>query len=125
MIVDDIPFMRNLLASILVIGGYAVVAEAASGQEAIEGFWQHRPYLTLMDVAMPGMGGVEAARQIVEADGEARIILCGTFDPEELADYARLPGVQGLITKPFREEQCWWFFRVWRKLFLQLTLSAI
>lgn len=105
MIVDDMPFMRNLLAGILAMGGYTIVAEAVGGAEAVELYRKYRPYLTLMDLHMPGMGGVEAARQIKALEAEARIILCGVPGQEGLSAPPAHLGAHGIIYKPFKAEQ--------------------
>ncbi|HXV22115.1 MAG TPA: response regulator [Desulfuromonadales bacterium] len=93
-----------MLSGILVVGGYAVIAEAATGLEAIERYREHRRFLILMDVAMPGMYGVEVAGQLAKVDGDARILLCGAFETEELTGPDTIPGVKGRISKPFKAE---------------------
>lgn len=105
MIVDDMPFMRNLLASILAMAGYTVVAEAADGSEAVELYRQHRPDITLMDMNLPGMDGIEATRRITAADREARIILCVIAGHDDVPESASLSCVRGIVVKPFKAEQ--------------------
>ena len=64
MIVDDKPVMRRVLRALLEQMGFAVLAEAADGREAVELAERHCPDVVLMDVDMPVMNGVEATRRI-------------------------------------------------------------
>ncbi|MBD2463579.1 response regulator transcription factor [Oscillatoria sp. FACHB-1407] len=84
LIADDHPVVRQGLAAM--IGrkpGMAVVAEASDGREAVDLFRQHRPDVTLMDLRMPGMDGVQAIALLKESDRHARIIILTTYDTDE------------------------------------------
>jgi two-component system chemotaxis response regulator CheY len=105
MIVDDMPFMRSLLASILAMGGYDVVAEAAGGVEAVQLYREHRPHIILLDLDMPGMGSIETMRQIRTLDAGARIVLCGRSDGEGVHERSDAPPDHGVITKPYVAEE--------------------
>lgn len=105
MIVDDMPFMRNLLASILTVGGYDVVAEASDGVEAVRFFREHRPDIILLDLDMPGMGGIEAMGQIRALDAGARVVLCGTSNGEGLSGHFTASPDVDVITKPYGAEE--------------------
>lgn len=83
LVVDDHPVFREGLVTIMARAGLAVVAQAADGLEAIAAFDAHRPDVTLMDLRMPGMGGVEAITRIRERHLTARIIVLTTFDGDE------------------------------------------
>lgn len=105
-IADDMPFMRNLLASILTMGGYTVVAEATGGAEAVELYRRHRPAIVVVDAVMPGMGGFEAAQGIIAMDAGARVVLSIHAGEEEL----ELPedvchALAGVIRKPYLVEE--------------------
>ncbi len=85
LVVDDHRAFR--LAARAVVGrvdGFVVVAEAASGEEAVELAAREHPALVLMDITMPGIGGVEAARRILAADASVRVVLCSTYDRADL-----------------------------------------
>jgi two-component system chemotaxis response regulator CheY len=105
MIVDDAFFIRNLLRSILELAGYRVVAEAADGVEAVAKFREHRPAIILMDLIMPLLNGIEAAREIIALDGGVKIILCSSVGGEELAMSVKAAGALEGIEKPFTAEQ--------------------
>jgi two-component system, NarL family, response regulator len=76
-----------------------VVAEASNGQQAVEMFRQHRPDVTLLDLRMPVMGGVEAATAIKAEYPEARMIALTTYGGDEDIKRALNAGVQAYLTK--------------------------
>lgn len=84
LIADDHPIVRQGLAAI--IGrkpDMTVVAEASDGREAVDLFRQHRPDVTLMDLRMPHLDGVEAIAVLRTDDRNARIIILTTYDTDE------------------------------------------
>src|SRR5512141_273445 len=84
LIVDDHSLMRiGLATSINVEPDMAVVAEASSGEQALELFRRHRPSVVLMDLRLPGMGGEEATRKLCQEFSEAKVIVLSTFDGHE------------------------------------------
>jgi DNA-binding NarL/FixJ family response regulator len=76
-----------------------VVAEAANGQQAVEMFRQHQPDVTLLDLRMPGMGGVEAATAIRAEFPQAHMIALTTYGGDEDIRRALAAGVQAYLTK--------------------------
>jgi DNA-binding NarL/FixJ family response regulator len=72
---DDHPLFRSSLRSLLVARGLEVVGEASDGREAVELACRLRPDLVLMDVAMPGLDGIEATRQIVARAPDVKVVL--------------------------------------------------
>ena len=100
MTVDDHPIYRGGLASL--IAAYrdlTLVAEATNGREAVERFRQHRPDVTLMDLSMPIMGGVEAISTIRAEFPEARIIALTTWDGDADIHRALEAGARGYLLK--------------------------
>src|SRR5919112_6876815 len=100
MTVDDHPIYRGGLASL--IAAYRdlqLVAEAVNGREAVEAFRQHRPDVTLMDLSMPVMGGVDAIAAIVREFPEARIIALTTWDGDADIHRALAAGARGYLLK--------------------------
>jgi two-component system NarL family response regulator len=77
----------------------SVVAEAANGQQAVEMFRQHRPDVTLLDLRMPGMGGVEAAMAIRAEFPGTRMIALTTYGGDEDIRRALAAGVSAFLTK--------------------------
>ncbi|MGB3574003.1 MAG: response regulator transcription factor [Phormidesmis sp.] len=84
LIVDDHPVVRNGLAMMLKYEpGMELVAEASNGQEAVEMFGHYQPDVTLIDLRMPNMTGVEAITTIRKEFEEARFIILTTYDGDE------------------------------------------
>ena len=100
MIADDHPLLRSGIASVLASNPqFSVVAEACDGSSAVELFAQHRPHITLMDLQMPGLNGVEATRAIRLIDPHALIIILTTFDGDVQVARSLQAGASGYILK--------------------------
>jgi two-component system invasion response regulator UvrY len=76
-----------------------VIAQASSGEEAYQAYLEHRPDVVVMDLTMPGMGGLEASRRILAQDDGARILVFSVHENEVLLSRALDLGVQGYISK--------------------------
>jgi DNA-binding NarL/FixJ family response regulator len=106
LVVDDHPPMRmGLVALIKSQPGMNVVAEASDGEEAIEVFDDVRPDVVLMDLRMPGMGGVEAILAIRKKDPEARVIVLSTYDLDEDIHRAIQSGAKSYLLKDMSTEE--------------------
>ncbi|MEY2553283.1 MAG: two-component system, NarL family, response regulator DegU [Ilumatobacteraceae bacterium] len=79
--------------------GIKVVAEASDGAAAIRLALEHKPDVVLMDVSMPGMDGVEAARRLVEADARQRVVMLTMHIDRDVIDRAIRAGAVGYLTK--------------------------
>jgi DNA-binding NarL/FixJ family response regulator len=82
-----------------------VVAEASDGLEAVEKAARFGPTVVLMDIRMPELDGIEAARRIIAADGHARILILTTFDLDEYVYEALRAGASGFVLKDDPPEQ--------------------
>jgi DNA-binding NarL/FixJ family response regulator len=78
---------------------WVVCCEAANGREAVEQVLEHEPDVVLLDVAMPEMNGLQAAREILRQSPRARVFLLTTHQSEELQTEALRAGLQGVILK--------------------------
>lgn len=106
LIVDDHPPMRMGLAALIKSQpGMDVVAEASDGEEAIEVYDDVLPDVVLMDLRMPGMGGVEAILAIRKKHPEARIIVLSTYDLDEDIHRAIQSGAQSYLLKDMPSEE--------------------
>lgn len=106
LVVDDHPPMRmGLVALIKSQPGMDVVAEAADGEEAIEVYEDVRPDVVLMDLRMPGMGGVEAVLAIRKQHAEARVIVLSTYDLDEDIHRALQSGAKSYLLKDMSIEE--------------------
>ncbi len=99
LVADDHPLTRMGLCRLLARSGMDVVAEAGDGEEAVRQAIATRPDIALLDVLMPGLGGLEAARRIASACLQTRVVmLSGQIGEEQIAD-ARKAGAVAYITK--------------------------
>src|SRR6476659_6800711 len=86
----------------LVRAGFDVVAEARDGEEAVTLAREHEPDLAIMDVKMPRLDGIEAARRILD-ERPIPIVMLTAYGQDELVSRAVEAGVFGYLVKPFRE----------------------
>lgn len=97
---DDHPMLREGIAAVLASeDDIVLVAEAANGREAIEQFRTHRPDVTLMDVQMPEVNGIDAIVKIREEFPDARIIVLTTYTGDAQAARAFKAGASGYLLK--------------------------
>jgi two-component system, response regulator PdtaR len=103
LVAEDETIIRLDLRGLLERAGYEVVAEARDGEEAVELARMHQPDLAVMDVKMPRLDGIEAARKMLE-ERPIPIVMLTAFDQRELVERAAEAGVYGYLVKPFREQ---------------------
>jgi two-component system, OmpR family, KDP operon response regulator KdpE len=103
LVVDDEPQIRRVMRTTLSAHGY-VIREAATGEEAVEAVRKERPDLILLDVNMPGIGGVQAAREI-RAMCDAPIIMLTVRNAERDKVVALDAGADDYVVKPFGIEE--------------------
>jgi len=103
-IADDEAIIRLDLKEILEEAGLAVVAETGRGDEAVRLVDEHRPDLAILDIKMPGLDGVSAARQIANRH-DIPIMLLTAFSQRDLIQDARDAGVAAYLVKPFRKAE--------------------
>ena len=100
LLVDDHALLRTGVANIInQEADLRVVAEAGNGLEAVQAFERHRPDVTLLDLRMPVMEGVEAVRQIREIDPRARVIVLTTYDTDDEITRALKAGAKAYVLK--------------------------
>jgi DNA-binding NarL/FixJ family response regulator len=100
LVVDDHPILREGVAAILEDrADMVLVGEARDGVEAIVRFRELQPDVTLMDLQMPGMGGVEAIKAIRAEHASARIVVLTTYDGDVQAVRALRAGAMGYLLK--------------------------
>ena len=100
LVVDDHALLRTGVANIInQESDLHVVAEAANGVEALDAYERHRPDVTLLDLRMPVMEGVEAVRRIRERDPNAKVIVLTTYDTDEDIARALKAGAKAYVLK--------------------------
>jgi len=106
MLVDDHALLRTGVANIInQEPDLQVVAEASNGLEAIAAYERHRPDVTLVDLRMPVMEGVEAVRQIRARDPQARFIVLTTYDTDDEISRALKAGAKAYVLKDIAADQ--------------------
>jgi two-component system NarL family response regulator len=106
MVVEDHQVVRQGFSALLrTVDDFAVAAEAGTGEQAVALFREHVPDVTLMDLRLPGMGGVEAIGAIRKDFPEARIIVLTTFDGDEDIYRALQAGARGYLLKGMNIEE--------------------
>jgi response regulator NasT len=102
LIADDESIILMDLREMLANLGYLVVGEANDGQSAVNMARELRPDLVVMDIKMPDMDGIEAAKVLTE-EKIAPVLLLTAYSQQDLIERARDAGVVGYLVKPFRE----------------------
>ena len=104
LICDDEEIMRDVLETILSSAGYKVDL-SKTGEEALETYAQKSYDVVLMDVSMPGMGGLTALEEIIKMDAEAVVLMITAYATFDTAISAWEKGATGIVRKPFQNEQ--------------------
>jgi len=100
-IVDDAPFIRELVCQFCEKTGIKVVGEACDGEEAIEVVKALKPDVVFMDLIMPKKSGIDASTEIMAALPDTKIIACSTADDSGIIMRALDAGCVNFVTKPF------------------------
>lgn len=102
-VAEDESIIRLDLVETLREEGFDVVADTGRGDEAVGLVAEHRPDVAILDVKMPGLDGIEAARRIAPQRGTAVVILTA-FSQRELIEQAREAGAMTYLVKPYRRD---------------------
>ncbi|MBK9041145.1 MAG: response regulator [Bdellovibrionales bacterium] len=100
-IVDDAPFIREIIRNIFLKTDINVVGEASDGAEAFDIVSSTKPDVVLMDIVMPIMSGIDATRKILNQFPQIKVIACTTIDQEEMILKALDAGCCNFVSKPF------------------------
>jgi two-component system chemotaxis response regulator CheY len=109
LVVDDAKIMRISIKSMIENLGHEVIAEAASGYEAIEMFKAYKPDIVTMDITMPAdegiADGIEAVKEIIAVDAGAKIIMITSHGEQEKVIRAIQSGASNYLLKPLQQEK--------------------
>ena len=106
LIADDHPLFRDGLRVMLeAADDFEVVGEATTGEEAVAAMTSVQPDVVLMDIAMPGVNGIEATRRIVAADPQARVLMLTMLEDDDSVFAALRAGARGYLLKGARQEE--------------------
>lgn len=105
LIVDDAAFMRMMIKDVLTKNGFEVIGEAENGLKAVEKFKELNPSLTIMDITMPEMDGIEAVKEIRKLNANAKVIMCSAMGQQAMVIEAIQAGAKDFIVKPFQADR--------------------
>jgi two-component system, chemotaxis family, chemotaxis protein CheY len=101
LITDDSMIMRMQLRKIVTELGHEVIGEAENGLVAIQKYKILKPQLVTMDITMPELGGIEAVKEIMKFDPNAKVLMCSAMGQQFLILDAIQAGAKDFIVKPF------------------------
>lgn len=104
LVVDDAAFMRLAIKNVLEKSGFKVVADAKNGQEGIEKYKEFHPNIVTMDITMPDMTGIDALKEIIKFDPDAKVVMISAMGQERMVKEAIICGAKSFIVKPYKEE---------------------
>lgn len=104
LVAEDSARMRSILKDLLLRNGYEIVGEAENGEEAVRFFNELRPDIVIMDLAMPGMSGIEAMKAIRMDDPKARVVMASSLGQQHLVIEALRAGAVDFFIKPLQAE---------------------
>src|SRR3954470_19600000 len=104
LVVDDEEIMRDVLETLLSAEGYRVDL-AKTGEEGLEAYGRRAYDVVLLDVSMPGMGGLSALEELLKGDPDAGVIMITAYATYDTAIGAWERGAFNCIRKPFQNEQ--------------------
>lgn len=102
MIADDEPIIRLDLRRTLENMGHIVIGEAGDGAQAVEITRELKPDVAILDIKMPNMDGIDAAK-VISTEGIAPVLLLTAYSQKDLVERARDAGVFAYLVKPFKE----------------------
>ena len=118
-VADDETIIRLDIKEMLTEAGHNVVAEAADGEEAVKLAIEFKPDLVIMDVKMPKMDGITAAR-LINDKHIAPVLLLTAYSQTDLIEKAKEAGVLAYLVKPIREEQLFPAIEIARSRFAEI-----
>jgi two-component system chemotaxis response regulator CheY len=104
LVIDDSPFVFKAVSKALEGTDYEVVGNALDGQLGVDKYVELRPDVVTLDVTMPVMDGLEAARNLIGINPNIKIIMLSAMGDDTLLNEAKAIGVRYFLTKPFRPE---------------------
>ncbi|MBK9322121.1 MAG: response regulator [Bdellovibrionaceae bacterium] len=103
-VIDDAPFVVELIKNILKGAGGLCVGDATNGEEGLHLFEKTLPDLVILDLVMPKKNGIEVAAEIRALSGDVKIIACSTLDEKNIMEKALTAGCDEYLLKPFSKE---------------------
>ena len=105
LMVDDSKTSRKILRGILEENGHEIIGEAGNGKEAVSKYIELKPDITTMDITMPVMNGLDALKQIVDYDKNAKVVMITAAGQKTKMVDAVKYGASDFLAKPFDSDQ--------------------
>lgn len=105
LIADDASFVRLMICQILARKGLTDIVEAENGRLAVERFKSDKPDLTIMDITMPELDGLDALTEILVLNPSAKVIMCSAVAHDSMVLEALKRGALDFVVKPFRPDE--------------------
>ena len=102
-VVDDSAFMAKAISSVVEEVGFEVVCLAHDGIQGLERFVEHAPDVTILDITMPNMDGLECLKAIREHDEQASVVMLSAVQDQETIDQCLNAGAVAFLQKPIRK----------------------
>ncbi len=105
LIVDDASVVRLMIRKVLMQGGFEIVGEAVNGIDALTKYKELRPDVVTMDITMPEADGIQATKDIIAFDEDAKVVILSGIDQKEMLWQAIKAGAASYIVKPFENDR--------------------
>lgn len=105
LIVDDASVVRLMVKKVLRQSNFTVIGEASNGKEALEKYKELRPDIVTMDLVMPEVDGIQATKDIIAFDENAKVVILSGIDQKEMLMQAIKAGASSYIVKPFEGDR--------------------
>jgi two-component system chemotaxis response regulator CheY len=105
LIVDDASVVRLMIKKVLKKGDFEIVGEAVNGIDALTKYKELRPDVVTMDITMPEVDGIQATKDIIAFDEDAKVVIMSGIDQKEMLWQAIKAGAASYIVKPFENDR--------------------
>lgn len=103
LVIDDSPFVSKRISDIVEGRGFDVVGSEKTGEEGVIGFRKLHPDVVILDMVLPGIDGLETARQIFGIDSEARILMLSSLSDTGFINEVHNLGIRFVLSKPVKQ----------------------
>ena len=105
LIVDDASVVRLMIKKVLKEGNFEIAGEAVNGVEALTKYKELRPDIVTMDITMPEADGIQATKDIIAFDENAKVVIMSGIEQKEMLWQAIKAGAASYIVKPFENDR--------------------
>lgn len=105
LVIDDSPFVSRQISDVLENSVYQVVDSVKTGELGVEQYRLQSPDLVILDMVLPGINGIETARQLFDIDASAKIIMLSSLNDISFIDEVRSLGIRFVLSKPVKPKE--------------------